>query len=360
MKTIVFACSVKKDLFRIAPIINELKGKKNEIATHVCYCGHTINYTLLEPVKNEIEIPRPDFQYHIDSGNPVDMGSQLTGFFKSTLEAIKPDLVIIPIYHVLALAYCLEASEQKIPVCNLDAGLRLKSEDTPITNYRVPVDVYSSLLLISEESSFENLKEEDLDLTSAYLVGNPLYETLDKLYPLIQDIKVPIKIPWNRFALGYTFYPPHPYDKTKIPELKAILESIANEIPLIIPVHSDPKVFLNDFPANESIIFTKELEYVEYLALMQRAAFVITDSHVIQEECASLNKHCITLQTEAERPSLVANRVNILTGFDSKLIKNSVQSILNQKENLIQDIRPVSGNASKKIVEIIMNYLLNN
>jgi UDP-N-acetylglucosamine 2-epimerase (non-hydrolysing) len=57
-------------------------------------------------------------------------------------------------------------------------------------------------------------------------------------------------------------------------------------------------------------------DYKEFLRLMSRAEFVVTDGGSIQEECAVLGKPCLILRHRTERPDGIGENA-FLWDFDS-------------------------------------------
>jgi UDP-N-acetylglucosamine 2-epimerase (non-hydrolysing) len=73
----------------------------------------------------------------------------------------------------------------------------------------------------------------------------------------------------------------------------------------------------------------KPVGYIEFMALLRRTRFVITDSGGVQEETTYLRIPCLTLRQETERPITLTQGTNCLIDVDD--IKTAIANILGGK-----------------------------
>lgn len=101
------------------------------------------------------------------------------------------------------------------------------------------------------------------------------------------------------------------------------------------------------------------LEYDEFVYLMDRSYFIITDSGGIQEEAPSLGKPVLVMRDAAERPEAIASGSVKLVGTDKEKIVSSAQELLDNIEiykKMSQSHNPYGdGSACAKIVEFVRN-----
>ena len=76
-----------------------------------------------------------------------------------------------------------------------------------------------------------------------------------------------------------------------------------------------------------NMIVTPPLDYFKFQKLIRHAKMVITDSGGIQEETTFLQKPCLTLRPNTERPSTITVGTNTLLDFDSPSILEQVTAI---------------------------------
>jgi len=141
------------------------------------------------------------------------------------------------------------------------------------------------------------------------------------------------------------------------------LRDIAVENPnvkLIYPVHLNPNVrkpvfeILNNV---ENIFLIEPVDYVEFVYLMMKSYFIITDSGGVQEEAPSLGKPILVMRELTERPEAVRAGTVKLVGTDRKrILKLSNKLLMNKRfyKNMSRAINPYGdGMAAERIRTII-------
>ncbi len=101
------------------------------------------------------------------------------------------------------------------------------------------------------------------------------------------------------------------------------------------------------------------VKYDEFVYLMDRSYFIITDSGGIQEEAPSLGKPVLVMRNTTERPEAVASGSVKLVGTDKEKIICGAQELLDDVKiykKMSQSNNPYGdGNACAKIVEFVRN-----
>src|SRR5437016_6080136 len=101
------------------------------------------------------------------------------------------------------------------------------------------------------------------------------------------------------------------------------------------------------------------LEYVSFVACMQRADILLTDSGGIQEEGPALGKPVLVMREVSERPEAIAAGTACLTGTDPEQIVGAVSSLLDDPARYKQmTSRPnpyVDGHAAERIVQFLIS-----
>ncbi len=109
----------------------------------------------------------------------------------------------------------------------------------------------------------------------------------------------------------------------------------------------------------EHIKLIKPVGYLDFLLLLSKSKFVMTDSGGIQEEAITLDVPCMTLRYNTERPETVKAGGNILVGAEKDKIVSTVKEILNN-DDLYNKMKTAEnpygeGNSSKRILDAILN-----
>jgi UDP-N-acetylglucosamine 2-epimerase (non-hydrolysing) len=112
------------------------------------------------------------------------------------------------------------------------------------------------------------------------------------------------------------------------------LAALADRFPeaaFVYPVHLNPKVREPVFrllSGRTNVHLLDPLEYLPFVALMDRATVILTDSGGVQEEAPSLGKPVLVMRETTERPEAVAAGVARLVGTDEKKIVAGVSQLL--------------------------------
>ena len=122
-----------------------------------------------------------------------------------------------------------------------------------------------------------------------------------------------------------------------------LLLKIAYKYPLILPVHESHYKRLQQvkkLTAYQNIHVLDEISYPEYLALIEKALFVVADTNNIQEECTRFHTPCVTLSPFAIQTRAIADN----SGFID--VNDHVKVLY-----LIAEIKPVDNTIGKLTIE---------
>jgi UDP-N-acetylglucosamine 2-epimerase (non-hydrolysing) len=134
------------------------------------------------------------------------------------------------------------------------------------------------------------------------------------------------------------------------------------DVLVIYPVHLNPNVqapvreILDGVP---NVRLLAPLDYVSFVACMQRAYMLLTDSGGIQEEAPSLGKPVLVMREVSERPEAIEAGTACLTGTQPEGIVEAVISLLDDParyKRMTSLPNPYGdGHAAKRIVEFLVS-----
>ncbi|MBD3843643.1 MAG: UDP-N-acetylglucosamine 2-epimerase, partial [Campylobacterales bacterium] len=126
------------------------------------------------------------------------------------------------------------------------------------------------------------------------------------------------------------------------------------------PVHLNPNVQkpVKEILSNISNVYLIEpLQYEQFIYLMDKSYFIITDSGGVQEEAPSLGKPVLVMRDTTERPEAVEAGTVKLVGTDTAIIIQEAQKLLDDKieyETMSKAHNPYGdGKACERIVKFI-------
>jgi UDP-N-acetylglucosamine 2-epimerase (non-hydrolysing) len=95
------------------------------------------------------------------------------------------------------------------------------------------------------------------------------------------------------------------------------------------------------------------LGYLDMLALMERAALVLTDSGGVQEETTVLGVPCLTLRETTERPATVTDGTNRVVGTRPERVRAEIERILDGDRPPPRRPALWDGHAAERIAAVL-------
>jgi UDP-N-acetylglucosamine 2-epimerase (non-hydrolysing) len=180
---------------------------------------------------------------------------------------------------------------------------------------------------------------------------------------LKSDILTNLDLKSKEYVLMTLHRPSNVDDKEQLEDLLKIFVELSTNRKVVFPVHPrtnkniDNHNLRNIIEGNKNIILIDPLGYIDFLALMNSADFIMTDSGGIQEETTVLGVPCLTLRTTTERPSTIDLGTNILIQPHPSNIRTAIDDMLKKPRKKGQ-IPPLwDGKASDRIAQIITDLL---
>jgi len=105
----------------------------------------------------------------------------------------------------------------------------------------------------------------------------------------------------------------------------------------VYPVHLNPNVREPVYRVlgkgrNNTVHLIEPLSYLPFVAMMDRAKLILTDSGGVQEEAPSLGKPVLVMRDTTERPEAVEMGTVKLVGTDETAIVDNVTTLLTDKD----------------------------
>jgi UDP-N-acetylglucosamine 2-epimerase (non-hydrolysing) len=300
----------------------------------------------------QLAIPAPDWNLEVGSGSHAKQTADIMTRLEPVVLEAKPDMVLVYGDVNSTVAAALVCSKLLIPVGHVEAGLRSFDNTMPEEINRIVTDRLANLLFTPSEDGDANLLREGVAADKIRRVGNVMIDSLVRLLPAA--MQCPRNGLPERYALVTLHRPSNVDDRTALRNLLGSLLEIAEQLPVVFPIHPRTRQRISEFGISvEKLKLTDPVPYIEFLALQQRAAVVITDSGGIQEETTYLGVPCLTMRSNTERPVTVSSGTNILIGQDKTKLQMEIEKICNGKAKA-GTIPPLwDGHAGDRIADIL-------
>jgi len=354
---ILTVVGARPQFIKLAPLSKILRENGvNEIIVHT---GQHYDENMNDLFFKELEIPEPDYNLGIGSGNHGEQTGRMLIEIEKIILKEKPDLVIVYGDTNSTLAGALAASKLHIKLAHVEAGLRSFNKRMPEEINRVLTDHVSDILFCPTQTAVENLKNEGIT-NGVYLVGDLMFDALLH-FSKISDMKSNILEKLNIKPKEYYLATIHRAENTDNYErLKNILTAFSklDEI-VVFPIHPRTRKMisyygLDGFLENDNVKVIDPVGYLDMLNLEKNAKAILTDSGGVQKEAFWLKVPCITLRDETEWVETVNLGWNRLVGSNVEKILEAVRDL-----KFGVDVSFDNDFSAKKMYEIIIKTINN-
>jgi UDP-N-acetylglucosamine 2-epimerase (non-hydrolysing) len=332
----------RPEAIKIAPVFHELKN--NGINVKIIVTGQ--HKEMLYQVLNLFKII-PDYDLKMmKHGQEL---SELTGRMMIELDKIikneQFDYILVQGDTTSALVGALTAFYNKIPVGHIEAGLRTGNIYSPFPEEanRKLIGTITDMHFSPTDINVENLLRENYSIKKILKCGNTVIDALlwikKNKYECIEKIKKKYELNNKKYIL-ITMHRRENWGEPMKETLRAVKDYLKckKNMYLVFPLHLNPIVraialdILSDF---ERKILLEPLGYLEFMAVMEGAYYIMTDSGGVQEEAPSFGKPTLVLRDTTERPEAI-------TAGTAKLIGT-------RYENVIENMKLLEGDLYKKM-----------
>ncbi|MFA5343059.1 MAG: UDP-N-acetylglucosamine 2-epimerase (non-hydrolyzing) [Kiritimatiellia bacterium] len=368
-KKVSLIFGTRPEAIKLCPLIIAMQ-KHPVLEPHVCVTGQ--HRRMLDQVLEVFGVV-PEVDLALMQSNQSLGG--LTALVIAALDAYlaehKPDMVLVQGDTTTAFCAALCAFYRKIPVGHVEAGLRTGNKYSPFPEEinRVLATRLSDLHFAPTSTARHNLLQEGIPATRILVTGNTV---IDALLIALDKVKIhPPEIPGlPRFLVSDNL------DKAMVlitghrrenfgvgfENICRAITELAHRFPdvhFVYPVHLNPNV---REPVNRilgkanggNIHLIEPLAYLPFVAMMNRATLVLTDSGGVQEEAPSLGKPVLVMRETTERPEAVEMGTVKLVGTGKDAIVENVSTLLTDAKayaNMANAVNPYGdGKATDRIL----------
>lgn len=373
MKKVLLIFGTRPEAIKMAPLVKSFEKEKT-IELKVCVTAQ--HREMLDQVLQIFDI-KPDFDLNImKKGQDLyDITSEILLGLRNVFEEFKPDIILVHGDTTTTSASSLAAFYNKIKVGHVEAGLRTGDIYSPwpeevnrqitgvLANYHFAPTIMSQNNLLKENKNPKNIIVTGNTVIDALFLAldkiknndkikNEIIKSINLQYKIISDKKIILVTGHRRENFGKGFI--------NICEALKVLASNNPNIDIVYPVHLNPNVQkpVKDILSNTSNVYLiSPLQYEQFIYMMNKSYFIITDSGGVQEEAPSLGKPVLVMRSTTERPEAVKAGTVKLVGTSKENIIKEAQKLLDDKveyEKMSKAHNPYGdGNACKKIVNFI-------
>jgi UDP-N-acetylglucosamine 2-epimerase (non-hydrolysing) len=373
MKKVSLIFGTRPEAIKLAPLIRELQAERS-LQIEVCVTAQ--HREMLDQVLRVFDI-RPDADLDLMSADqtPAEFASRALREIDGYLRRSRPDAVLVQGDTTTVLCAAQASFYHRIKIGHVEAGLRTGNKHAPFPEEmnRVLTTRLADWHFAPTTTARRHLVDEGIPSSQVWVTGNTVIDALHLALERIRDQQpdlpgVPPEL--LRVNSGRIVLVTGHRRENQGEGLAALCGAIADlaaryrDVRFVYPVHANPRVRgpvrarLSDL-ANVALL--EPLEYLPFVALLNRATMVLTDSGGLQEESPALGKPVLVVRETTERPEAVAAGTARLVGTSRTAIVAAVSALLDDPEEYRAMARAVNpfgdGRASRRIREILCRQL---
>ena len=333
----------RPDAIKLAPLVHALAATDAGAPVHVCATAQ--HREMLDPVLELFEIePDSDLDAMPRTSGLADLTATLLRELSETLEAVRPDRLVVQGDTTTAASAALAAFYLRIPVAHVEAGLRTGDMSAPL-----PEELNRRLITLATDMHFAptdearaNLLAEGTDAERVTVTGNTVIDALlyvvrrfdaDPSLEAGHAERFSFLDPERRLLL-VTGHRRENFDHGLAGICAALRELVEGheDVEVVYPVHLNPvvrEVVAESLGGDHPRIHLAEpASYPEFIHLMRRAHLILSDSGGVQEEAPALGKPVLVLREKTERPEVIEQGAARLVGTDTATIVAAARELL--------------------------------
>ena len=369
---ILILMGTRPEAIKMAPVVMALR-KHSGFDVLLCSTGQ--HKEMLTQALSDFGLkPDRDLAVMTERQSLASLNAALLSALDGLYAEAQPDLVLAQGDTTTVMAAALAAFYRHIPFGHVEAGLRSFNRRAPFPeeiNRKIAGNL-ADLHFAPTETARHNLLAEGVSEADIFVVGNTVIDALlwtrdhlDKNGDLL-PAPVAATLAQGKKIVLITGHRRESYEAGFEEICRGILavSEHRQDVFFVYPVHLNPLVrgpvfsLLGD---KGNILLLEPLSYRPFVALMQVAHVVLTDSGGIQEEAPALGKPVLVMRETTERPEGVGAGNAILVGARAASIAAHLGRLLDDTAmyaRMSQARNPYGdGQSAQRIVDILEKYL---
>lgn len=360
----------RPEAIKLCPVVLAMKGDSN-FDCKVCVTGQ--HREMLQQVLDVFEVaPDKDLALMRPNQSLAELTSRAITAIDGYLSDEKPDIVMVQGDTTTVLAGALAAFYHHVPVAHVEAGLRTWNLESPWPEEanRVLTTRLARWHFCPTENNRKNLLREGVPEENIFVTGNTVIDALLRAkeiacmkLPAIDGLPPEIMSSQERMVI-ITGHRRENFGAGFENICTAIKNLAANfpDVHFVYPVHLNPNVRepverILGHHCGKNVHLIEPQAYLPFVALMNRAYLILTDSGGVQEEAPSLGKPVLVMRDTTERPEAVTAGAVKLVGTNREDIERETALLLSdasEYQKMSGAINPYGdGKAVDRIISIL-------
>ena len=360
MKDIAIILGIRPDVIRASKILKLLESSKN-LTYDFIWSGQHYSENMKDVFFEQLNVPKPNVEFEIEKGNDAAIVSSVIKNTYNHLEKNKYKAVVF-LGDTNTVMGSIAVAQHNIPIVHIEGCMRSYDWRMPEEKYRTTIDhlsdrIYAYLDGYKNQGLKEGISEQIIKVT-----GNPIVDIINENKNLFESgdqflsQEISKLIEKDEFLLATVHRRENVLEESSLKEIVNLINKTDKNV--IFPMGYTTQMKMKEFnlSLNSNVYVCDPIGYLEFMHLLERSEYVLSDSGTVVEEACILGTASIQLRFSTERPEVYDVKSSVK--FDPSEQHTDYESFISKVESLKNTKweQPFGdGTASDKIVEDLVN-----
>lgn len=346
----------RPEIVKMASIVHALRERRAEFV--IVHTGQHYDVELSDIFFEDLELPAPDITLETGSGTQAEQTADALRGLERVFMDSRPDIVLVEGDTNTVLAGALAAAKLGIRVGHVEAGLRSYDRRMPEEHNRRLTDHLSAHLFAPTDRAAATLRGESC-WGEILVTGNPVIDACLRYAERAESRPRLPDLPTGPFALATAHRAENVDDPGVLGQIVRIFRE--SPLPVVLPLHPRTRARLQAkglkaLVESGNVTVLPPVGYLDFLAMLRRCSFVLTDSGGIQEEATAPNirKKVFVLRTSTERPEAVDAGYAEVVGTHATDVLRRLRGFLSEGWSPAHPCPFGDGRTGERIAELLV------
>jgi len=365
MKDLAIILGIRPDVIRASKII-KLLSENNNITFDFIWSGQHYSENMKDVFFKQLNVPEPDVEFEIDTTSDA---STVSSVIKNTFNHLENNSykAVVFLGDTNTVMGSIGAAQQNVPIVHIEGCMRSYDWRMPEEKYRKTIDhlsdrIYAYLDSYKLQGLNEGISEDIIKVT-----GNPIVDIIQENQSIFDsgyetlDSKVLDFIGEGEFLLATSHRRENILNLDSLNNIVNLFNS--SDMKIVFPAGYKTQEMLESYnlKLNSNVLTIDPLGYLEFMFLLKKSTFVMSDSGTVVEEACIINVPSIQMRYSTERPEVYDVGASIKFDPSSKI--SDFQGYIDKVMKLVDTNweQPFGeGNASDNIVNDLVELSHSN
>ena len=360
MKDIAIILGIRPDVIRASKILKLLESSNN-LTYDFIWSGQHYSENMKDVFFEQLNVPKPNVEFEIEKGNDAAIVSSVIKNTYNHLEKNKYKAVVF-LGDTNTVMGSIAVAQHNIPIVHIEGCMRSYDWRMPEEKYRTTIDhlsdrIYAYLDGYKNQGLKEGISEQIIKVT-----GNPIVDIINENKNLFESgdqflsQEISKLIEKDEFLLATVHRRENVLEESSLKEIVNLINKTDKNV--IFPMGYTTQMKMKEFnlSLNSNVYVCDPIGYLEFMHLLGRSEYVLSDSGTVVEEACILGTASIQLRFSTERPEVYDVKSSVK--FDPSEQHTDYESFISKVESLKNTKweQPFGdGTASDKIVQDLVN-----